>query len=1336
MEEDKNIPVNHTTTCCYCGVGCGIVVSKDTHDRITVEGDQSHPVNKGMLCSKGMNLHHTANDKSDRLLYPEMRYNKNMPLQRVSWDTALTRTAAVFNALIAKHGPDSVAFYASGQCLTEEYYVVNKLMKGFIGSNNIDTNSRLCMSSAVVGYKMSLGEDIVPVSYDDIERADCIFVAGANPAWCHPILWRRVEAAKQQNPALRIIVSDPRKTQTCALADVHLQLNPGTDITLHHAIGRCLIEDGKIDADFIRNSTRGFEDYLSAVSKKSLPEAAAICGVQESDIRLAASFIGSAKAFITMWTMGLNQSVIGTHKNLSLINLNLITGHIGKTGSGPFSLTGQPNAMGGREVGGLSNLLPAHRILADENDRNEVEKFWQIPLGTIQPRPGLTATEMFDELQNGKLKAIWILCTNPLISLPDVRMAEAGLKKAKFVVVQDISNKVETLKYADVVLPAAAWAEKEGTMTNAGRYISYLSKVIEAPGEALADSEIICRFAQKMGYHGFDFKDASAIYDEHAALTEGTHIDISGLNYQILKEKRAVQWPYQKNEKALGTSRLFTDHQFYTADKKAHIISSIDENQSEPLSPQHPMILTTGRIRDQWHTRSKTGKVNKLNQHISESFLEINPKDAVPRNITDNDLIEVNSLRGNVRLKAKLSNDIKPGVVFMPMHWGLIMKSDLNRVNNLTNNLVDPLSKEPDFKFSAVQVQLYKKAKQKIIVIGAGAAACGFIKSYRALNTDDEIEIFSNENFPFYNRVLLPDYIIGALPWQNLVKMSDSQENDFRIKLHRGLGIDRINKEDKTVTDGNGVTHTYDILLLATGSRAFVLKDIPSLSGIFTMRSRTDADNFRKHTDATSGRVVIVGGGLLGIELAASLADTGSRVTVIQRISRLMGRQLDDLGSQLLHEELISKGIEIFYNDEVDRILGDTSISGVRLKSGLLINCETLVIAIGTVPNTQLMQDAGIACQRGVVVDEYLRTSEKDIFAIGEIAEFYGQMYGITAAAEQQADIVARFLCGDIAKIYQGSLLMNILKMHSLELCSLGIAEVPGNDPAYEEIIFIDKAKRYYKKCIVHNDRLVGAILIGDKSEFLEFRNLIENKMELSDKRLQLLRSGKNREQVIGRTICSCNNVGEGNLISRIKEGCTDHLQLCQLTGAGMGCGSCRPEVQAVLDGFDKPAPSEFRHLKGIEYFEFEEDFMEENIRCIPMLVRFKMDAAGIKLKLAEWAGFQSSERIELALMPVDTAAETASYAHFLNGLVEKHTGKQAMKIAIDPQPGWQNLREIPVMLQEKTREMQMEISIGQWGNLTDIQRFALLKLCRPGHENANFPKAAVEFGLLTFQIA
>jgi len=1137
---------------------------KDRNGKLHVDGDKDHPVNKGMLCSKGMNLHYTVMDTSDRLLYPEMRYNKMMVRQRVSWDAALERMAAVFKILIEKYGAESIGFYASGQCLTEEYYVLNKLVKGFIGCNNIDTNSRLCMSSTVAAYKMSLGEDCVPVSYDDVELADCIFVAGANPAWCHPIIWRRIEATRIKNPNLKIIVSDPRRTQTCAYTDVHLQLKPGTDVVLHHAIGRLLIENGDIDLHFIKNHTEGFDEYHKKVMQRSIAEAATICDIEEGDIREAAAYIANAKGFITMWTMGLNQSVIGVNKNLSLINLNLITGHIGKPGSGSFSLTGQPNAMGGREVGGMANLLPAHRNLNNEADRKYVRQFWKSK--SIVSKPGYTATEMFEALNDGRLKAIWIIGTNPLVSLPDVRKAEEGLKKAKFVVVQDVSNKPETLKYADVVLPAAAWAEKEGTMTNAERRIALLNKIVDAPGEALPDAEIICRFARKMGFHGFDFKSAAEIFEEHCRLTAGTHIDISGLSYEVLKEKRSVQWPYTKEEKGFGTARLFTDKKFYTFSKKAIIYACNDVNDSEPITHDLPLILTTGRIRDQWHTMMKTGKVNKLKQHITNSFLEIHPDDAAKRNIEEKDLVEIFNGRGTVRVKAKLSKDIKRGVVFLPMHWGKILNNDLNRANNLTNNLIDPVSKEPDFKFSAVQIKRYKKPKQKIVVIGAGAGAYGFVKSYRALNTEDEIVIFSKENFPFYNRVMLPDYISGVQEWKQLVKMKEEDEYDFNITLHRGVSIENIDRTNKTVTDSNGEVHQYDVLIMATGSRATMLRDVPDMKGIFTMRNRADADNFKYHVDTAKGKVIIVGGGLLGIELAASLSEVNVEVTIVQRISRLMDRQLDPLGSLLLHEELTDKDIDIFYDDEIERFFGKKNIAGVRLKSGREIACQAIVIAIGTTPNTELARSCSIHCNRGVVVNEYLQTSDPSVYAIGEIAEFKGMLYGITAAAEQQAEIVVKHLSGDIAHYYEGSLLMNILKMHGTELCSLGLPEVPHNDPSYEEIVFIDKAKRYYKKCIIQNDRLAGAILIGDKTEFLEFKDLIQNKIELSEKRLELLRSGKKAEPVIGKLVCSCGGVGEGNIINKINEGCTEIKSLCETSGAGMGCGSCRSEVQTILE--------------------------------------------------------------------------------------------------------------------------------------------------------------------------
>lgn len=1161
MQKNGKHTDTYTSTCCYCGVGCGVVIKKDKNDNISLEGDKNYPVNKGMLCSKGLNLHYTANDKSDRLLYPQMRYSKSIPMKRVSWDEALNRTAAVFKTFIEKYGPDSVAFYASGQCLTEEYYVINKLMKGFIGSNNIDTNSRLCMSSAVAAYKMALGEDSVPVCYDDIELADCFYVTGANPAWCHPILWRRVEAHKAAKPDVKLIVVDPRVTDTCSIADLHLQINPGTDITLNHAIGRLLIENGDIDIDFVRNHAEGFEQYSKLVFERTVEESAKICGVPERDIRLAAKYIGEAKGFISMWTMGLNQSSAGVNKNLSLINLSLITGHVGKPGSGPLSLTGQPNAMGGREVGGLANLLPAHRDLKNPLHREEVQQFWGGT--TINPNPGLTATEMFEALNAGRLKAIWILCTNPLTSLPNVRKAEEALKKAKFVVVQEISNKPETLAYADVILPAAAWAEKEGTMTNSERRISYLHKVLDPPGEALPDSEIICRFAQKMGYKGFNFKNADEIYAEHARLTAKTNIDVSGLNYETLKLQRSVQWPYKKRSKT-GTDRLFTDKLFFTPSQKAIIHSVSDSFSSERPDDNFPFILTTGRIRDQWHTMSKTGKVNKLNQHLKESFIEINPDDAVSLQLKEGDITTIRSRRGEVQVKAKISPGIKQGVVFIPMHWGKILGRDLHRVNNITNDKVDPISKEPDFKFCAASIQKYVKPFQRIVVIGAGAGSYGFVKSYRELNQTDQITIFSKENFPFYNRVMLPDYISGEQQWEQLVKMKDSEEPAYNISLLRGVSMEKIDRHNKIVTDSRGVRTPYDVLIMATGSRPAMPKNIPSLPGIFSMRSRTDADNFKKHVPR-NGHVVIIGGGLLGLEMAASLREIGSKVTVIHRTSRFLNKQLDALGSQLLHEEMVDQGCDIYYNDEVLLYYGRKKLTGIGLRSGRKINCDAVIVATGTSPNLELARDCGLECKRGVVVDQYLKTSDPNIYAIGEIAEFEGTLYGITVAAEQQAAVVAAYMNGDIASYYKGSVFMNIIKIHGFDLCSIGLSECP-NDPEYEEVVFTDKAKRYYKKCIIHHDKLVGAILIGDKSEFLEFKELIANKTELSEKRMLLLRSGNKADPVLGKLVCSCNNVGSENINKKIDEGCDNMKDLCASTGAGTGCGSCRPEVKRLLE--------------------------------------------------------------------------------------------------------------------------------------------------------------------------
>lgn len=1152
------------TTCSYCGVGCGIIVKKDNKGKVHVQGDPDYPVNKGMLCSKGMNLHYVVEDTSDRILYPQMRFAKNLPKQRVNWDAALDRAAAVFKSLIRKYGPDSVGFYVSGQCLTEEYYIVNKLVKGYLQTNNIDTNSRLCMSSAVAGYKMTLGEDSVPASYDDIELADCFLIAGANPAWCHPILFRRLEAHKERNPQIKIIVVDPRKTQTCAIADLHLQINPGTDITLFNAIAQLLIVGKYIDHKFILNHTEGFEELKKSVFTTSLKEAAEICDVPEEDIIKAAELIGTSKGFMSMWTMGLNQSAVGVNKNLALLNLSIITGKIGKPGCGPLSLTGQPNAMGGREVGGMANLLSAHRNMQNPEHRKEIADFWKV--SDVPAKPGLTATEMFEALEDGRLKAIWIICTNPLVSLPDVRRAEKALAKANFVVVQDISYLSDTVPYADLLLPAAGWLEKEGTMTNSERRISYLNKVIDAPGEALPDTEILIHFAKKMGFPGFDYNNVSEIFDEHCKLTKGTNIDISGLSYEKLKSFGSIQWPVSHKDHQ-GTKRLFEDFKFFRENQKAKIHAVDPTLTSEKPDRDHPLILTTGRIRDQWHTRTKTGKVQKLKKHIPKAFLEIHPVDAALRKIEDGDVIEVFNERGSARLTAKVTTEIKPGVVFAPMHWGKIFNNDFSRTNNLTNSLVDPVSKEPDFKYCKVQVIKYKKPFEKILIVGAGAAAYRFVASYREMNQEDEIHVFSKEPYPFYNRVLLPEYVNGHLSWEKLNKLSHDDLEKWKINLHLSNSIVKVNKEHKYVIDEEGQQHFYDKLILCTGSSPFVPKEVPlHLPGIFTMRSRKDAEDLKSHLRKES-HVLIVGGGLLGLEMAASLKVMDVEVSIIQLSNKLMERQLDDTSAELLQGHIEELGIKIHLNNQVQTII-PLKEGGFKviLRSGKKINCDAAIYAIGTRPNIELAKEAGLECHRGVIVNAYLQTSDPSIFAMGEIAEFENMLYGITSSAEQQADIAAHYLNGDLSSYYEGSVLMNILKFPDLDLCSVGNIFVPEGDPDYEEIIFIDRAKRYYKKCVVYQDKLVGAILLGDKNEFAEFKTLIETKTELGEKRLSLLRSGQAPKPVIGKLVCSCNNVGEGNLQEAIRGGCSNLKDLCSQTGAGTGCGSCKPEIKALID--------------------------------------------------------------------------------------------------------------------------------------------------------------------------
>ena len=662
------------STCCYCGVGCGVDILKHTDGRLELRGDQFHPANRGALCSKGRALLHTVRARETRLHYPTMRTARSDPRDRVPWNTALTRIAADFNRIIQTHGPDSVAFYISGQCLTEEYYLANKIAKGFLGTNNIDTNSRLCMSSAVCGYKATLGADAPPICYDDIDHCDTFFIAGANPAWCHPVLFRRIEARRASDPNVRIIVIDPRRTASAQAADLHLQLKPGTDLALFLGLARQLVHTGQIDRDFLTNHVEGAPDFLRSVEPWTLPRTAQTTGLNEADIAQAVHWLAGNRRFLSLWTMGLNQSSSGTDKNIALISLSLLTGKIGKPGCGPFSLTGQPNAMGGREVGGMATLLHGHRDLANPEHRQRVADHWGVD--SIPEKPGLTAVELFDAARAGKIKALWIIATNPVATMPVAWNIERALAATELVVVQDIYP-TETTDFADVILPAAAWLEKTGTMTNSDRRIALLEKALDPPGEALPDTEILLKFAHAMGWQNhFDYPSPAEIFAEHAALTAGTDIDLSALSHTAL-QITPTQWPAPapiENQKSkienLGTPRLYTDHQFPTSSRRARLHPLHFEPRTEPLSEQFPLILTTGRLRDQWHTMTKTGQVNRLNTHAPAPFCEIHPYDARARHIKDADILTITNSRGEVRLPARISSDIRQGVIFLPMHWG------------------------------------------------------------------------------------------------------------------------------------------------------------------------------------------------------------------------------------------------------------------------------------------------------------------------------------------------------------------------------------------------------------------------------------------------------------------------------------------------------------------------------------------------------------------------------------------------------------------------------------------------------------------------------------------
>ncbi|MDH4440532.1 MAG: molybdopterin-dependent oxidoreductase [Rhizobium sp.] len=707
------MPCETKTTCPYCGVGCGVIAAVDDEGKASVRGDPDHPANYGRLCSKGSALAETLG-VDGRALHPEIHG------QRASWDEALDLVASTFRETIADHGPDAVAFYVSGQLLTEDYYVANKLMKGFIGSANIDTNSRLCMASSVAGHRRAFGADTVPACYEDLELADLVVLVGSNMAWCHPVLYQRLAAAKAQRPALKVVVIDPRRTATCDIADLHLAVAADGDIALFNGLLTHLAETGAIDENYLTRHTSGFPETLLAASHGSLSDLSEATGISGMMIRQFFRLFAQTEKVVTCYSQGVNQSAVGTDKVNAIINCHLATGRIGRPGMGPLSLTGQPNAMGGREVGGLANTLAAHMAIENPVHRERVQRFWKAPV--IAERPGLKAVDMFEAVTDGRIKAIWIMSTNPVVSMPDADAVKAALEACPFVVVSDIQKDTDTARLAHVLLPATGWGEKSGTVTNSERRISRQRPFLSAPGEARADWWQLAEVGRRMGFGSeFDYGSPAAIYAEHAALSAfenhgerdfdiSAHAEITGATYDALAP---FQWPLR--EDGSSRARFFADGGFFTADRRARLVP-VTIPAVEQTDARHHFTLNTGRIRDHWHTMTRTGKSARLSAHIAEPFCEIHPADAEKAGIVDADLVNVEGATGrSIIVRALLTERQMRGALFVPMHWtGETAPSA--RVDTVVSSSVDPISGQPALKMARVSVARHEAQSHGFLV--------------------------------------------------------------------------------------------------------------------------------------------------------------------------------------------------------------------------------------------------------------------------------------------------------------------------------------------------------------------------------------------------------------------------------------------------------------------------------------------------------------------------------------------------------------------------------------------------------------------------------------------
>ena len=710
-------PAPVRSQCPYCGVGCGLelrppAAPDDVQAPWGCRGDRLHPSSLGQVCVKGATVAETLHH--NRLTTPLWREHLDQPFTPISWELAFELLIARIRATLAAQGPKGLAMYGSGQFLSEDYYVANKLFKGALGSNNFDANSRLCMSSAVAGYARSLGSDGPPCCYDDLDLADLVLLIGTNTAECHPVLFQRLLKRQRREPgSLRLVVVDPRATATAETADLHLAIRPGTDLVLLHGLGHLLLEQQALDQAFIAAHTEGFDPLASLWRQWTPEQVCELCGIREADLRQLARWWAQSTGVLSLWSMGVNQSSEGTATVAGLINLHLVTAQIGRPGAGPFSLTGQPNAMGGREVGGLAHLLPGYRSVAHPQHRAEVEHHWGFPAGSISPEQGLAVWEQIEAMERDELGLWWVAATNPLVSLPSLDRVRAAAARCPLVVLSEAYAGTETAEVAHLLLPAAQWSEKSGVMTNSERRVTLCPAFRDPPGEARADWAIFAELGRRLGFEeAFTYSSAADVFAEFIGLTTGRVCDLSGLSHGLLAEHGPQQWPFPAGTSpGQGQARLYEasapypgappGFRFPTATGRARLLADSPMGLAEPPCEQFPLVLTVGRYLGHWHTMTRTAHVARVVKAHPEPLLEVHPQDAARHGLTEGAMAEVRSRRGAITARVQISERIRPGTVFLPMHWGASQPNPCE-ANRLMHELGCPHSSQPELKAAAV----------------------------------------------------------------------------------------------------------------------------------------------------------------------------------------------------------------------------------------------------------------------------------------------------------------------------------------------------------------------------------------------------------------------------------------------------------------------------------------------------------------------------------------------------------------------------------------------------------------------------------------------------------